>query len=615
MNPIVRQFFRGLRERDELDAIIPELLTAAGYEVLSRPMVGTRQYGVDVAAVGIDVDGDGARKLFLFSIKRGDLTRQEWDGDADQALRPSLNEIRDVYLAGIAPEHRGLPVVVVITIGGIVRENVVPMLNGYMASENRPGLEFRLWTGDTLTIRLLEGALREEVFPDAMRTMLRRAAALVIEPDNALGHFGALIDAVLADENAEQIKRVGILYVSLWIFFVWGRDAGNLEAPYRASELVVLRAWALLNDQIEHDEGRTLSASHTFYELVQLHLRIWDELYKTKILPHADSEYALSYAVCSYESIDINLALFETVGRVAMGGLWRLWSVNDVRTTPQLIGRTQGDPTETAIGLARLIRSNPALLTPATEQQGVDIVLGLMLLAAVPATRNAAAQWAQQMSRATRLCYQRGQGYPITSGDYETLINQPVSPSPAEKREATAAGTIQPILAAFAWGLGRPNIATEIAEFQQSDLSHCNLQLWVPNERSEPKLWRAERLNGSSLGSLKIGDNGDALVTVLRREVEQNKAFDALSAIRLDHWPMLLLACRVARLPPPPQLWLPLIDIFAAEPMLDEISPDFAIDRRVHGGRVAALRAAISTSSSTPLGWPTYTAATPFDLS
>ena len=41
-------------------------------------MTGTRQYGADVIAVGPDTDG--VRKLFLFSIKRGDLTRQEWDG-------------------------------------------------------------------------------------------------------------------------------------------------------------------------------------------------------------------------------------------------------------------------------------------------------------------------------------------------------------------------------------------------------------------------------------------------------------------------------------------------------------------------------------------------------
>ncbi len=68
MIPIVREFFRGLKERHELDSIIPELLTAIGFEVISRPMIGPRQYGADVAAIGIDEDG--VRKLFLFVIKR-----------------------------------------------------------------------------------------------------------------------------------------------------------------------------------------------------------------------------------------------------------------------------------------------------------------------------------------------------------------------------------------------------------------------------------------------------------------------------------------------------------------------------------------------------------------
>lgn len=48
-----------------------------------------------MGAVG-SLDG-GPEKVYLFSIKAGDLTRREWDGDAAQSLRPSLNEILDSY--------------------------------------------------------------------------------------------------------------------------------------------------------------------------------------------------------------------------------------------------------------------------------------------------------------------------------------------------------------------------------------------------------------------------------------------------------------------------------------------------------------------------------------
>ena len=56
MKLVFRQYLASLKERSELDAVLPDLLSELGYTVVSRPTVGTRQFGVDVAAVGIDAD-------------------------------------------------------------------------------------------------------------------------------------------------------------------------------------------------------------------------------------------------------------------------------------------------------------------------------------------------------------------------------------------------------------------------------------------------------------------------------------------------------------------------------------------------------------------------------
>lgn len=93
MKLILKEYLSSLRERGELDAILPDLLSQLGLNVYSRPGRGTRQDGVDVGAVG-SLD-DGPEKVYLFSIKPGDLTRKGWDGDSVQSLRPSLNEIID----------------------------------------------------------------------------------------------------------------------------------------------------------------------------------------------------------------------------------------------------------------------------------------------------------------------------------------------------------------------------------------------------------------------------------------------------------------------------------------------------------------------------------------
>lgn len=242
IDPVILEYFRTLKERDELDAVLPEILTGMGFQVLSRAAIGIRQYGADIAAVGNDDDGN--RKLFLFSVKRGDLTRNEWNGGSEQSLRPSLDEIRDAYMSTVAPEHRDLPVVIVAAMGGIVHQAVLPLINGYMGEKEaeNPRFAYRLWTGDTLTTRLLEGTLREEIFPGARRALLRKTAALVEEPEQALRYYGELLEDVLGDDRIGPEERVRILVVATRIVFSWGREAGNLEVAFQASEELVLRA-------------------------------------------------------------------------------------------------------------------------------------------------------------------------------------------------------------------------------------------------------------------------------------------------------------------------------------------------------------------------------------
>lgn len=72
MKLVFREYLTSLRERNELDVVLPDLLSELGYNVISRPSTGPRQFGVDVAAVSPMVDGE--QKLYLFTIKQGDLT-------------------------------------------------------------------------------------------------------------------------------------------------------------------------------------------------------------------------------------------------------------------------------------------------------------------------------------------------------------------------------------------------------------------------------------------------------------------------------------------------------------------------------------------------------------
>src|SRR3546814_7723658 len=113
----------------------------------------------------------------------------------------------------------------------------------------------------------------------------------------------------------------------MWILFVWAREADNVEAPYRASERALVEVWHLRKSDVARSGKAAEAAGLVINELVDLHFAIWDELFEMKILPHADVRHALSSAVGSSASLDVNLKLFELVGRLALRGLWMVWQL------------------------------------------------------------------------------------------------------------------------------------------------------------------------------------------------------------------------------------------------------------------------------------------------
>lgn len=284
MKLVIREYLASLRERGELDAVLPDLLTELGFTVYSRPARGTRQYGVDVAAVG---NGrDGVRRVHLFSVKSGDLDRNEWNTSSPQSLRPSLDEILDHYIASrIPPEYAALPIAICLTFGGAIDEQVRAEVTGYMTRNTTARVSYEEWNGDRLSDVILGGILREGLLPPVLRSHLRKSVAMVEEPDIALDHFGKLLRA-LADTPGStataRLSQARMINICLWIMFVWAREANNVEAPYRASERAKLEVWHLLKTDVARSGKTAEAAGFVINELFELHFAIWDELFEKK---------------------------------------------------------------------------------------------------------------------------------------------------------------------------------------------------------------------------------------------------------------------------------------------------------------------------------------------
>lgn len=225
MKLILKEYLASLGERDQLDAIVPDLLSQLGLNVFSRPARGTRQDGVDVGAVG-SLNG-APEKVYLVSIKAGDLTRKSWDDDSLQSLRRSLNEIRDSYIPNRMPsEHKDKQIVICICIGGDVQERVRPVLEGFIKQNENGRIAYEEWNGDKLAALIEDNFLREDLVPPETRSLLRKSLAMLDQPDTSYRYFASLVGSLAKTDgfnDAQILRAVRQMALCLWIVFSWAQ--------------------------------------------------------------------------------------------------------------------------------------------------------------------------------------------------------------------------------------------------------------------------------------------------------------------------------------------------------------------------------------------------------
>jgi hypothetical protein len=554
MKLVITHYLRSLRERDELDAVLPDLLAESGFEVITRPRRGTRQAGVDVAAVGPDPDRDGARSLFLFTIKSGDLTREHWD-TGQQAVRPSLNEVLDDYIPNRIPPHlMKLPIVICVCMGGEMREDIRAQWSGYCRTNETLQLHFAEWNGDRLADLILSGMLRAELIESESRGLFQKALAMLDQPDVAYRHFRELLNAIFNEpkNQAERTRQLRKAYLCLWILFVWARDANNLEAAYRASELVLLRSWPHCDiTRLRKGPTQEERLAH-FDQVIKLHIGIAHLLLVEKIGPFADKRYALSMAVTSRNSVDINLALFETLGRLSLHGLWLdTISAGQDDAFAQAMSEGADKVLNIAIGM---LNANPALSVPARDDFTIELAL-FMRFADLRGRLPNVADYIRAMSDhlCNGLCVR--QHYPTPTTEYRDVLAHPRDRSDAYFEEHTRAGILYTFILAWLAIIGDQERAERLRSTLLEHAPHMTHQIWVPDRQTDEVLWHGDRDHGLSVPGLPLNDSLEAVFSLLNRVMKEHALEERVSAVRMGLTPILLTACRHYRMPVPPHVW------------------------------------------------------------
>jgi len=549
MKLILKEYLSSLRERGELDALLPDLLSQMGLNVFILPSRGTKEYGVDIAAVG-SIDG-GKEKLYLFSVKAGNLTRSTWNGSSDQALRPSLDEILDAFIPSRIPsKHTDKPIEICLCFGGDIESKIRQEVSGYTTKNQRDNLVFSEWNGDRLASLVDKHLLKEELLPKSFRHLLRKSLALLDEPEASYNYFYQLVEVLSADKEKDEdvLTSIRQLNLCLWILFSWCRGANNLEAAYLSSELTMLRAWDIAKPYLGKTTKVPRNILITLDSIQSVYQKTSRQFLDDLIVPHTGKKHALSSAVHPSCGVDVNLKMFDILSRLSLGGLW-FYCQRDSNPSYCDIESHQMF-CKYAESLKQLITNNPILFTPYKDDQAIDIAIAIFLLSLYQDFRSIE-EWLKNMIHSVRFNFTSHSVYPSTLHSYHELIEHPIERDDSYQKEVTAGSILYPYISLVSALFGFDDIYKDTQDFKKESLQHCNFQFWYADETSEENFYTNNNLHGATLSDVGVDKPQKEFLDEIFKECSETTNFNELSAVKYRIWPIIILACRHFRVPLP----------------------------------------------------------------
>ena len=558
MKLVIREYLSMLKESGELDVLLPDLLLAMGIAPLSKAQVGVRQYGVDIAARGIDPD-DNVDKLLLLTVKQGDLSRNNWDSGKKQDVRPSLNEIIDVYLTkSIDEEHKSLIKKIIVCCNGDIKQDVEQNWLGYKESNTKAGIEFDFWGADKLSLMIEQYLLNEYLFPEKSRKYLRRTIALA-DQNEVPQYFYALIEETLFENNLfdnnktpslkKLSKLLSVLDLSLNIVFHWCLEANNLKPALLCAERSILRTWEWL---IKNDLLKEQKIFSRYNRIVMTYSKVITA-FINKIEPYCLVQHGL-FGWAEAEEIEYPLRTFEVVGILGSCGIL-IWNWYSLTKNEDYSKALRKEFKETANILESLIINNPSCFTPLFDRHANDIAVGLIVLQ-LAGKFYCAKHWLNHLTSSIYFGYQLGHHFPLHTNSYNDLITITVEKSPS-KDKLTKASTLLSLLADWYAIL---DLEEEYKEFQKiikKEFSHTNLMQWFPDDTTDSFFYSTNAGHQSGVGvGLQLHKSIDDIrKRTIKLQEEYLESFNNMSCVKYNNWSLIAIASRHFNTPVIPFMW------------------------------------------------------------
>lgn len=201
--------------------------------------------------------------------------------------------------------------------------------------------------------------------------------------------------------------------------------------------------------------------------------------------------------------------------------------------------------------MKELISNNPALLLPAKDDQGIDVLIATLLLAVDRDNGPFIASWLGEMMERARFSYKTNGKYPCVLATYSELLEHPKSADEDYRRSATSASILYPSIALWTALIGDTETYDKVSDIKRELLQHCTFQFWYPDDGSEVHFYTDGELHGATLANLAIDRSKEEFLAQVFDECDHSPYFKELSAVKSGWWPLIVIACRHYRLPLP----------------------------------------------------------------
>lgn len=475
----IKQYLSTLKESKELDAILPDLLSVMGIKTISKPLIGTRQNGVDIAAVGKG-SNDKEDKLFLFVIKCGDLGRKDWNS-GEQSIRQSLDDIEDTYLLNNIPiQYKNLKCKIVLVTGGNLLQNIDEQWIGYTKQHESENKTYELWDGDILSSYFHEYLFNENILLPEYRSLFRRTLVKIEDPSYNLEDFYKLFNLLIKDIPIKNSrKNQNLLFTSkmcLKILIKWSKEIGNYKHAINAAEYAVLSSWNHIQEKDLYKEKSIIIAWKELYnELFEIVIQNTNKFSNLYCISNGLNGYTKS------QNSEIeSLRVFEQLGFLAETGL--LIFLEFARTRNQYLYENF---INTSNLIEELYNNHYCLLNPLYDSHVIEINMSLYVLFLNNKKEYISNLLSNMIEHITYAYVRMEKYFPVYSDDFHDLINE----NHDNKENLFQISTLLFWLLEWACVLKDENLYKQIYQHIKNDCPNTFVEQWYPTTDSEKKIY------------------------------------------------------------------------------------------------------------------------------